>query len=165
MAVSLSMLIEAQGWEAQPELEALIERVLAKAESLCGVPLMDGAEVSVLMCDDARIREINKDWRGLDKPTNVLSFPAAPKEALARLPVVGDIAVAYETVVREAAEEGKSLPDHVAHMIAHGFLHLVGFDHETDEEAEEMEALEIRILGELGIADPYAMGELDMRER
>ena len=87
------------------------------------------------------------------------------KEALAGSPMVGDIAVAFETVVREAAEEGKSLADHYAHMITHGFLHLVGYDHETDAEAEEMEALEIRILGELGIADPYASGELDIRER
>jgi len=165
MPLTLSMLIEGGGWEAEADFEPLTEKVLAKAQSLCGVQLMEGAEVSLLLCDDARIREINRDWRGFDKPTNVLSFPAAPKEALAGSPMVGDIAVAFETVQREAAEEGKSLADHYAHMITHGFLHLVGYDHETDAEAEEMETLEIRILGELGISDPYASGELDIRER
>jgi probable rRNA maturation factor len=165
MALTLSMLVEGGGWEAEGDLEPVTEKILAKAQALCGVALMEGAEVSVLLCDDARIREINHEWRGLDKPTNVLSFPAAPKDALARSPLVGDIAVAFETVCREAADEGKSLGDHYAHMITHGFLHLVGYDHETDEEAEQMEALEIRILGELGIPDPYASGELDLRER
>lgn len=165
MPLSLSMLVEGGGWEAAGDFEPLTEKVLAKAQALCGVKVMAGAEVSLLLCDDARIREINRDWRGLDKPTNVLSFPAAPKEALAKTPMVGDIAVAFETVAREAAEEGKSFSDHYAHMIVHGFLHLVGYDHETDDEADEMEALEIRILGELGIADPYASGELDIRER
>ena len=165
MPLSLSMLVEGGDWEAAGDFEPLTEKVLAKAQSLCGVKLMAGAEVSLLLCDDARIREINRDWRGLDKPTNVLSFPAAPKEALAKSPMVGDIAVAFETVTREAQEEGKTFADHYAHMIVHGFLHLVGYDHESDAEAEEMEALEIRILGELGIADPYASGELDIRER
>jgi probable rRNA maturation factor len=159
------MLVEGGDWEAAGDFEPLTEKVLAKAQSLCGVKLMAGAEVSLLLCDDARIREINREWRGLDKPTNVLSFPAAPKEALAKSPMVGDIAVAFETVTREAQEEGKTFADHYAHMIVHGFLHLVGYDHESDAEAEEMEALEIRILGELGIADPYASGELDIRER
>ena len=165
MPLSLSMLVEGGDWEAAGDFEPLTEKVLAKAQSLCGVKLMAGAEVSLLLCDDARIREINRDWRGLDKPTNVLSFPAAPKEALAKSPMVGDIAVAFETVTREAQEEGKTFADHYAHMIVHGFLHLVGYDHESDAEAEEMEALEIRILGELGIADPYVSGELDIRER
>jgi len=165
MPLSLSMLVEGGDWEAAGDFEPLTEKVLAKAQSLCGVKLMAGAEVSLLLCDDARIREINREWRGLDKPTNVLSFPAAPKEALAKSPMVGDIAVAFETVTREAQEEGKTFADHYAHMIVHGFLHLVGYDHESDAEAEEMEALEIRILGELGIADPYASGELDIRER
>ena len=165
MSLALSMLVEGGGWEAKGDFEPLTEKILATAAALCGVTLMAQAEVSLLLCDDARIREINKDWRGLDKATNVLSFPAAPKEALAKSPMLGDIAVAFETVVREAADEGKSFSDHYAHMIVHGFLHLVGYDHETDQEAEEMEALEICILGELGIADPYAMGELDMRER
>ena len=165
MPLSLSMLVEGGDWEAAGDFEPLTEKVLAKAQSLCGVKLMAGAEVSLLLCDDARIREINREWRGLDKPTNVLSFPAAPKEALAKSPMVGDIAVAFETVTREAQEEGKTFADHYAHMIVHGFLHLVGYDHESDAEAEEMEALEIRILGELGIADPYVSGELDIRER
>ena len=165
MSLTLSMLVEGGGWEAAGDFEPLTEKVLAKAESLCGVKLMSEAEVSLLLCNDARIREINRDWRGLDKPTNVLSFPAAPKEVLAKSPMVGDIAVAFEIVTREAADEGKTFADHYAHMIVHGFLHLVGYDHETDAEAEEMEALEIRILGELGIADPYASGELDIRER
>ena len=84
---------------------------------------------------------------------------------LAKSPAVGDIAIAYETVAREAEEEAKSFRDHYMHMVLHGFLHLIGYDHETDEEADEMEALETRILGELGVADPYAMTSGDLTHK
>ena len=95
-------------------------------------------------------------WRGVDKPTNVLSFPSAPPGPPGKPTTLGDIALAYETLVREAGDLGLPLADHYRHLLAHGFLHLVGYDHETDAEAERMEALETRILARLGASDPYA---------
>ena len=109
-------------------------------------------EVAVLLTHDAAVRDLNARFRGKDQPTNVLSFPApANPEGL-----LGDVAVAYETCAREAAEQGKSLADHLQHLVAHGVLHLVGYDHDVDADAEIMEALERRVLAALGVADPYA---------
>lgn len=147
--------IEAPGWASLPDAGAIVRRaveaVLADYESdECGA-------VAVLLTGDAEIRRLNRDFRAKDKPTNVLSFPAAevPGET-----ILGDIALAYETCTREAEEEGKSVTDHLAHLVVHGVLHLLGFDHENPGEAEEMEAEEIAILARLGIADPYAGAEL-----
>jgi probable rRNA maturation factor len=120
--------------------------------------LRDGAEIGVQLVDDAGVRALNARWRGFDKPTNVLSFPASPVEKLASAPMLGDIVVAYQTTRREADDERISLGDHFVHLIVHGFLHLVGFDHEDDAEAEMMEALETRVLEGLAIADPYRRG-------
>ena len=161
----LSTLVECESWNQHAGFEALASAVIAKAVAAPKIKLAKGAEVSLLLCDDARIRDINREWRGLDKPTNVLSFPAAPRALLAKSPAVGDIAIAYETVAREAVDEGKSFRDHFMHMVAHGFLHLLGYDHETDAEAEEMEGLEISILGALGVADPYASLDMDLTDR
>jgi probable rRNA maturation factor len=161
----LSTLVECESWNQHEGFEALASAVIAKVVAATKVKLARGAEVSLLLCDDARIREINREWRGLDKPTNVLSFPAAPRAMLAKSAAVGDIAIAYETVAREAQEEGKTFRDHYMHMVAHGFLHLLGYDHETDSEAEEMEALEISVLHGLGVADPYASLDLDLTDR
>ena len=113
-------------------------------------------EIAVLLTDDATIRAMNAQWRGIDKPTNVLSFPAGKSTVAADTAPLGDIAIACETVAREAATENKAFLDHLAHLSIHGYLHLIGFDHETDSEAERMEHLETRILASLGIADPYA---------
>ena len=117
-------------------------------------------EVSVVFTDDAEQRGLNRDYRHKDSATNVLSFPNMddePGPGPADLPrLLGDVVLARETVAREAAEQGKTLADHTAHLLVHGVLHLAGFDHQDDEEAAEMEALERRVLGELGIADPYA---------
>lgn len=118
----------------------------------------DPAPVSVALMDDAAIRILNRDFRGQDKPTNVLSFPSGVEEGFAfpgEEPGLGDIAIALETVVREAAEEGRPFDHHLSHMAVHGVLHLLGFDHEDAGEAEEMEALERTILAGLGIPDPY----------
>ena len=161
----LSTLVECDAWNQHEGFEALASEVIAAAVAVTKIKLAKGAEVSLLLCDDARIREINREWRGLDKPTNVLSFPAAPRALLAKSPAVGDIAIAHETVAREAVEEGKTFRDHYMHMVAHGFLHLLGYDHETDAEAEEMEGLEISILGALGVADPYASLDMDLTDR
>jgi probable rRNA maturation factor len=145
--------IDAAGWNALEGLDALVAGSVRAALDESGDELAEGAEVSLLFCDDAAIRALNRQFRGQDKPTNVLSFPGPePVESAAFL---GDIAVAFETVAREALEQGKSLEQHCRHMIVHGFLHLLGYDHEDDEEAEAMEAMETRILQRLGVDDPY----------
>ena len=153
MSVHVEILDEADGWEALPDRHAIADRIIQTAASASKSKLHADADVSLLFCDDERIRELNRSFRGIDKPTNVLSFPGSNPNGL--LLMLGDIAIAFETVQREARDEGKSLADHTAHMVAHGFLHLLGFDHENDEDAEEMEALERAILAAHGIADPY----------
>jgi len=110
-----------------------------------------------VLSDDAEQRQLNKQWRGIDKSTNVLSFPQlAPFAPVVGL--VGDIILARETLEREAAEMGIAFQAHFTHLVVHGFLHLLGYDHVEDSEAERMESLETRILATLGIADPYADG-------
>jgi probable rRNA maturation factor len=153
MNLSVETIVECESWRAIANLDALIARCLSAALAETEEQPRAGAEVNLLFCDDARIRVLNARFRGIDKPTNVLSFPGP--ESLETAPVLGDIAIAYETVAREAEAQGKPLPHHLCHMIVHGFLHLLGYDHETDEEAEAMEADEVRVLGVLGIADPY----------
>lgn len=108
--------------------------------------------VSLLLGDDAAIAALNRDFRGKDGPTNVLSFPPAPPAD----GFLGDIALAAETIAAEAAFQGKSFQNHAAHLVVHGFLHLLGYDHMTDSEAEQMEAKERAILTSIGIDDPYA---------
>jgi probable rRNA maturation factor len=117
---------------------------------------LDGCEVSVLLADDAAVRRLNRSWRNQDKPTNVLSFPASRDRANgAGARFLGDIVVAYQTVRREAGVEHKTFAQHLSHLAVHGFLHLLGYDHETAAEATEMERIETMILAGLGIADPY----------
>ena len=123
----------------------------------------DGYEVSVLGCDDARIADLNADFRGKAKPTNVLSWPSEDRAAAidgaaphpARPDELGDIAIAWDTCAREAAEQGKDMRDHVTHLLVHGVLHLLGYDHIRDKDAALMEATEIRILARMGVSDPY----------
>jgi len=143
-------------WDALVDAEAVAERALEAAVALTGITLLDGAELGVLLSDDAHVKSVNQEWRGIDKPTNVLSFPAVEPAKLARAPFLGDIIIAYETVEREARTEGKAFADHYAHLIVHGFLHLLGFDHIDEADAERMESLEITILSSLDIPDPYA---------
>ena len=138
--------VEAAQWTgALGDCEAFALRVLSHAVLEEGAP---GA-LAVLLSDDAALRVLNAQWRGQDKPTNVLSFPAPEGFGL------GDIALAFETVEREAREQGKTLSAHAAHLLVHGFLHLLGYDHETEADAEAMEARERGILAALGVADPY----------
>ena len=108
------------------------------------------------MTDDEAVREINREWRGKDAPTNVLSFPAPPMPGLPGPRPLGDVVLAHETVAREAAAEGKTLSDHAAHLLAHGVLHCLGYDHESDDDAEEMEALETKAMALIDVGDPYA---------
>ncbi len=114
----------------------------------------DYKTIAILLCDDDKIRELNAKWRGFDKPTNVLSF-----EYPANSPILGDIALSYQTCAKEAHEQGKSLKNHFSHLLVHGILHLLGYDHIDDADAIEMEDLEKEILAKMGIEDPYLIIE------
>jgi probable rRNA maturation factor len=156
------VLVVAECWRAETDAEAIILRAVETAAGMVDTDTGD-AELAIMLTDDAGIRTLNANWRGIDKPTNVLSFPAlqptgtpSPDDAPRML---GDIAIAYETVRREADDEHKPFAHHLSHLTIHGFLHLIGYDHETDEEAGEMENLERKILARLGIPDPYAPQE------
>jgi probable rRNA maturation factor len=149
--------VEDAAWTAaEPRAEALARAAAAAVFGRLGPPA-DEAHLVVLLTDDAAVRELNGRFRGQDKPTNVLSFPAAsnPEGHL------GDLALAYGVCAREAAEQGKTLAAHLQHLVAHGVLHLLGYDHMTEPEAREMEDLERAVLAGLGIADPYAPAEGD----
>jgi probable rRNA maturation factor len=127
-----------------------------RAALACAKPKIKGAaELSILLTNDAEQRELNRQWRGKDSSTNVLSFPQIEPFGPV-LGILGDITLARETLEREAAEQGTSFADHFTHLVVHGFLHILGYDHLTDDEAEQMEGLETEILAELGVADPYA---------
>lgn len=154
--VSVDILVEDEAWAAEPGLETLIGAAVEAAAARADAEIGAGSEVSVVLTDDARIRDLNRVHRGMDKATNVLSFPQDDPKADAYGPLLGDIVVARETVLREAVDGGLSFRHHLAHMIVHGFLHLVGYDHMQDDEAEEMERLETAILAALDIPDPYA---------
>ncbi len=153
---AVEIMVQSALWSAAPAAEAVVRAAIAAAAP----PTTAGCEVSVVLTDDAAIRVLNQRWRGVDAATNVLSFPAAAVEATwseADSPprLLGDIVIAYETVAREASAEQKPLPHHLAHLAVHGFLHLLGYDHETDAEAEAMERLESTILTRLDVPDPY----------
>lgn len=152
--IELDIMIEAGEWSRLEGAEALAQRA-AEAAVTVAEETDEDFEVSVMLTDDARIRELNRAWRHKDKPTNVLSFPAPEQPGAGGPRHLGDIALAYGTLVRESEEESKALADHFAHLIVHGVLHLLGYDHEDEEEAEAMEALEVKALATLGIADPY----------
>ncbi|MGO4872148.1 MAG: rRNA maturation RNase YbeY [Roseiarcus sp.] len=147
-------------WRAALAARTLAREAIAASLAECGVALRPGAELCVHLADDAHIRDLNARWRGLDKATNVLSFPAVEPAHIDQARLLGDIVLAFETVAREAADEGKPLADHYRHLVVHGFLHLIGFDHQTDADAQRMEAMETRILARLGVADPYRASEL-----
>ena len=153
-ALAVDIVVESPLWKAQRGADAMLRRALAAAGAL--VP-SDG-ELAVVLTDDAAIRALNRDWRGKDAATNVLSFPAKEARPDRRAPrLLGDIVIAYETVAREAAAEGKPFMHHLAHLAVHGFLHLVGYDHEDNEDADAMEGLEIAILARLDVPDPYLL--------
>jgi probable rRNA maturation factor len=153
------VLVVADNWHAEPGAEAVIQRAIATAAELVDADVGE-AELAVMLTDDSGIRTLNANWRGIDKPTNVLSFPAlqptgagSPDDAPRML---GDIAIAFETTRREADDEQKPFDHHLSHLAVHGFLHLIGYDHEKDDDAAAMETLEQEILAQLGIPDPYA---------
>jgi probable rRNA maturation factor len=136
-------------WDAQPLAERTARDAICTVAALLST---SGGEVSIVLTDDSTIQALNRDWRGVDKPTNVLSFPASKASGGS---MHGDVVVAYETLVRECDEEGHAFLHHLAHLTAHGFLHLIGYDHETDAQADEMEAIESRIMTRMDMPDPY----------
>ena len=157
----LDISIEAD-WPGQTDWVALAERAAEALATLAPELANPRLSASLLFADDAEVHELNREWRGKDKPTNVLSFPMLERSELLDLPaegppeLLGDIALALETCAREAAEKGLSLEHHATHLIVHGLLHLAGHDHEiSPEDARAMEMLEIKALALLGIADPY----------
>lgn len=151
--LSIAFVVNAEGWPV--DLEAIAETAIGAALQHSKARMAGVAEVSVVLTDDAEQRQLNSQWRGIDKSTNVLSFPQLePFSPIAGL--VGDITLARETVQREADEMGITFEAHFVHLVVHGFLHLLGYDHIEDDDATEMEDLETRILASLGIADPYA---------
>jgi len=150
-APQLEVLVNSPLWAGADAAQGLMCRALAEAAHVLSPRA--GGEVCVVLTDDAAIRSLNRVWRGIDAPTNVLAFPA--KASAHPLPHFGDIVIAYETAQAEAAAAAKPLGDHVAHLAVHGFLHLLGYDHQADAEATRMEQLERMLLARLGIGDPY----------
>ncbi|HZC97578.1 MAG TPA: rRNA maturation RNase YbeY [Bradyrhizobium sp.] len=152
------VLVVADCWQTEPDAEAVIHRAIEAAAGIADADVGE-AELAIMLTNDSGIKTLNCNWRGIDKPTNVLSFPALQPAAGAPDDVprmLGDIAIAYETTRREADDEQKPFDHHLSHLAVHGFLHLIGYDHEKDDDAEAMESLEQEILAQLGIPDPYA---------
>lgn len=146
---AIDILVNDTSWEAAlPGYEALLSR--AVGTTLTHLNASKTYELSIVLTGDAEIQELNREWRGKDKPTNVLSFPQDEDTLL------GDIILALGTIESEARSQDKTLADHTTHLTVHGLLHLLGYDHEVDAEAEEMEALEIAICAQLGVKNPYA---------
>lgn len=149
--------VEAEDWlDVLPDAEQVVTTGVLAA--LAAAKIKDQADVVVLLCDDAEMKALNKEYRQKNAPTNVLSFPA-PRSMQIKgvLDHLGDMALGLETCVREAKDQGKSLKNHVMHLSVHGALHLLGYDHIADDEAEAMESLERDILKTLGVDDPYAL--------
>ena len=157
-AVEIDVAIGCDGWPDEADLSAMAQSAFSSAVNV--LELEEQFNVSLLFTSDAAVQALNREWRGKDSPTNVLSFPAGDSPTETDVEFLGDIALALETVEREALDEGKIFDHHLTHLLLHGFLHLCGYDHETsDEDAEEMETLERAILARLAIADPYAINE------
>lgn len=150
--------IESDKWTAHPDMGPFLANATAKTVEIARLPVASDAELSILLADEAVVRDLNRSYRGKDSATNVLSFPQQTAGGEERR-LLGDIALAYETVAREAAEADKPFEHHLAHLVIHGLLHLFGYDHDRDETATEMEDTERAVLAALGIPDPYMQNE------
>jgi probable rRNA maturation factor len=149
-ALNIDVVVESKLWNRKKSVKSTARRAIVKAAGVLSTP---SSELAIVLTDDSTIRLLNRDWRGIDAPTNVLSFPA--NRAGGAIPFIGDIVLAYETITREARAEHKPFAHHIAHLAVHGFLHLLGYDHVRKKDAEEMEQLERDILCRLRIPDPY----------
>ncbi|WP_291748697.1 rRNA maturation RNase YbeY [Bauldia sp.] len=154
--IGVETMVEAGDWPEETEIAAGNVAAVRAAVRRARPDLAEGAEVAIILSDDDHLRELNRRFREKDASTNVLSFPAAPPVGGRFGPLLGDILLARETVLREASERGIRLGDYVTHLVIHGFLHLVGYDHQTEKEAVVMEGLETFIMEDLGLHDPYA---------
>jgi probable rRNA maturation factor len=146
----IDVMVDSKRWKEPAKMKAIVRRAVEQAAA--ATRSTTGAELAIVLTDDSAIRALNRDWRGIDKVTNVLSFPA--KDGGPQ-PHLGDIVLAFETIEREAKSEQKPLSHHLSHLAVHGFLHLLGYDHERDKDAREMEQAERDILRQLKIPDPY----------
>ena len=147
-------------WDSRIDWPALARSAVHAAVAHSRHSGLSDSEVSVKFTSDAEVRGLNAQWRGKDKPTNVLSFPMAEESGLADAQLLGDIVLAHDVCAAEAADKGVPIETHAAHLVVHGTLHLLGYDHETsDADAEEMEETERRALAAIGIADPYHVTE------
>jgi probable rRNA maturation factor len=156
---ALDIIVESPLWRARRGIKAVLQRAIRQAAAMSAT---NGGELAIVLTDDSAIRSLNRDWRGKDQPTNVLSFPAhAPSGSLPRQAgrdrLLGDIVIAYETMAREALAEHRPFRHHLAHLAVHGFLHLLGHDHAAEAEADAMEALEVAVLARLNVPNPYLL--------
>lgn len=154
--ITLDILVEAGDWPPESELKTIASQVLEAAIETMHPVLANNAELSMVFTDDVHIRELNRQFRNTDKATNVLSFPAAPLTPDQFGPLLGDVILSRDTILREAKADGLTIEAHLAHLILHGFLHTLGYDHVDDSEALTMERLETAILENIGVADPYS---------
>ncbi|MDP2803487.1 MAG: rRNA maturation RNase YbeY [Phreatobacter sp.] len=153
-AIQTDIAILSDLWDGLPAAEDIVRRAVSAVSDRRDVKIPPDAELSLALADDAMVQRLNREYRSKDKPTNVLSFPAP------RGPLLGDVIVAYQTLVREAGEEALTPSDHLTHLTIHGLLHLLGYDHESEADAVAMEAMETSILADLGISDPHATGRM-----
>jgi probable rRNA maturation factor len=162
----IEVIIRSARWRRRPSAKTVVKKAISAAAKAASTP---GAELAIVLTDDSTIHALNRQWRGTDAPTNVLSFPArllplrparegrGGGRRRAASPYIGDIVIAYQTTAREADAEDKPFNHHLAHLAVHGFLHLLGYDHDSDREADKMERLERFILARLSVPDPYAV--------
>ena len=163
--LALEVTVATDGWrEVVAAPEEVAARAARAAYSAVSLDLGRSSEAAVVLTDDAQVQILNRDYRDEDCATNVLSFPAIDANDIARLPAdtplfLGDVVIALETATAEARAEAKTATDHLTHLVVHGMLHLLGHDHETDDEATIMERLEVDVLGQLGVPDPYVFAD------
>jgi probable rRNA maturation factor len=152
--VQIEVIVRSARWRKRPSAKTIVKNAVLAAAEAVSTPR---TELAIVLSDDSAIQDLNRDWRGKNAPTNVLSFPAAmPGKVRSASPYIGDIVIAYQTTAREAVAEGKPFNHHLAHLAIHGFLHLLGYGHENDRDAQKMERLERKILKRLAVPDPYA---------
>lgn len=155
--ILIDVSIEAGAWENEAVLSRTVQRAVNAAAESAGLEWPEGAELSLVFTDDLKISRLNEEWRQKPVPTNILSFPGADVaigEPAGQ--ILGDLVLSYETIAREAEEQDKAFTDHLTHLVIHGFLHLFGYRHDDESEANLMESIEKKALARLGISDPYA---------
>jgi len=148
--LKIDLVVESERWKEAKEAAAIAQRAVIEAAAMLSTP---SSELAIVLTDDSAIRLLNRTWRGVDAATNVLSFPT--QDAGGQPPLIGDVVLAYETIAREARAERKPFAHHLAHLVVHGFLHLLGYDHRSRREAEAMEQVERDVLRRLAIPNPY----------